>query len=82
MMRFSKPTGMKAFTIVWLGQLLSLTGSSMSFFALTIWAWEKTDQMTALGLVGFFRTRSASDIQSDCRCISGLLESKDFHDPQ
>jgi len=53
-MKFSKPTGMKAFTIVWLGQLFSLTGSSMSFFALTIWAWEKTGQATALGLVGFF----------------------------
>lgn len=53
-MKLSKPTGMQAFTIVWLGQLFSLTGSSMSFFALTIWAWEKTGQATALGLVGFF----------------------------
>ena len=53
-MKLSKPTGMRAFTIIWLGQLLSLTGSSMSFFALTIWAWEKTGQATALGLVGFF----------------------------
>ena len=53
-MKISKPTGMKAFTIVWFGQLLSLTGSGMSFFALTIWAWEKTGQATALSLVGFF----------------------------
>jgi MFS family permease len=53
-MEFSKPTGMKAFTIVWFGQLISLTGSSMAFFALTIWAWEKTGQATALALVGFF----------------------------
>ncbi|HSM23806.1 MAG TPA: MFS transporter [Anaerolineaceae bacterium] len=53
-MKFSRPSGMKAFTIVWFGQLISLTGSSMTFFALTIWAWEKTGQATALGLVGFF----------------------------
>ena len=53
-MNLSKPTGMKAFTIIWFGQLISLTGSSMSFFALTIWAWEKTGQATALSLVGFF----------------------------
>lgn len=53
-MKLTKPTGMKAFTIVWFGQLISLTGSGMSFFALTIWAWEKTGQVTALALVGFF----------------------------
>jgi len=53
-LKLTKPTGMKAFTIVWFGQLISLTGSGMSFFALTIWAWEKTGQATALGLVGFF----------------------------
>ncbi len=53
-MKIPQPTGMKAFTIVWFGQLISLTGSGMSFFALTIWAWEKTGLATALGLVGFF----------------------------
>jgi len=53
-MKISQPTGMKAFTIVWFGQLISLTGSGMSFFALTIWAWEKTGLVTALSLVGFF----------------------------
>ena len=53
-MKISKPTGMKAFTIVWFGQLISLTGSGMSFFAITLWAWEKTGLATALSLVGFF----------------------------
>lgn len=53
-MKISQPTGMKAFTIVWFGQLISLTGSGMSLFALTIWAWEKTGLATALSLVGFF----------------------------
>jgi MFS family permease len=44
---------MLGFTIVWVGQMLSLLGTSMTGFALTIWAWQKTGQATALALVGF-----------------------------
>lgn len=47
-------TGMRAFTLVWLGQLLSLFGTAMTGFALTIWAWQITGSATALALVGFF----------------------------
>ena len=47
-------TGMLAFTLIWIGQMLSLLGTSMTGFALTIWAWELTGQATALALVGFF----------------------------
>ncbi len=53
-MPYQSPRGMKAFTIVWLGQVLSLVGTAMSGFALTIWAWEITGSATALALVGFF----------------------------
>lgn len=49
-----QPTGMAGFTLVWGGQLVSLLGSSMSQFALTLWAYEETGQATALALVGFF----------------------------
>lgn len=49
-----KSTGMKTFLIVWLGQFISLFGSSMTGFALSIWAWELTGKATALALVGFF----------------------------
>ncbi|MGD8791045.1 MAG: MFS transporter [Anaerolineae bacterium] len=45
---------MFAFTIVWIGQVVSLLGSGMTMFALTIWAWEITGQATALALVAFF----------------------------
>ena len=45
---------MVAFTTVWLGQAISLLGTSMSGFGLTIWAYEVTGQATALALVGFF----------------------------
>jgi DHA3 family macrolide efflux protein-like MFS transporter len=49
-----KPTGMFGFTIVWVGQIVSLLGTSMTGFAMTIWAYEKTNAATALALVGFF----------------------------
>ncbi len=46
--------GLKAFTLVWMGQVLSLLGSAMSWFAFTIWAWQVTGEATALALVSFF----------------------------
>lgn len=49
-----RPTGMFGFTIVWIGQIVSLLGTSMTGFALTIWAYEITGKATALALVGFF----------------------------
>src|SRR3954471_23048078 len=47
-------TGMQAFLIFWSGQLVSLLGTAMSRFALTIWAWQLTGQATALALVAVF----------------------------
>lgn len=45
---------MTTFTIVWVGQAFSLLSTSMTNFALTIWAFEVTGSATALALVGFF----------------------------
>lgn len=53
-MQKKQPTAMLAFTIVWIGQAISLLGTSMSAFALTIWAYELTGKATALALAGFF----------------------------
>ena len=47
-------TGMKAFWVVWAGQLVSLLSTSMVNFGLTIWAFEETGLATALALVGVF----------------------------
>jgi DHA3 family macrolide efflux protein-like MFS transporter len=49
-----RPTGMFGFTIVWIGQIISLLGTSMTGFAMTIWAYEKTNAATALAMIGFF----------------------------
>jgi len=45
---------MFGFSIVWLGQLISMTGSGMTRFALTIWVWQETGEATALALVAVF----------------------------
>jgi len=44
--------GKGTFTAIWAGQVLSLLGTGMTQFTMTIWAWQKTGQATALALVG------------------------------
>lgn len=50
----NRPTGMFGFTIIWIGQIISLLGTSMTGFGMTIWAYEKTNSATTLALIGFF----------------------------
>ena len=49
-----RPSGMLGFTIVWLGQIVSVMATNMTQFALTIWVFELTGSVTALGLVQVF----------------------------
>ncbi len=44
-------SGMPAFIVVWIGQLVSILATQMTHFATTIWAFEKTGSVTALALV-------------------------------
>ncbi len=50
----STRSGFIGFAAVWLGQVISLLGSAMTWFALTIWAYELTGRATALALISFF----------------------------
>lgn len=43
---------MFGFTLVWAGQIISVLGSSMTQFGLTIWAYQKYGSATALGIIG------------------------------
>ncbi|MBI5826095.1 MAG: MFS transporter [Chloroflexi bacterium] len=45
---------MFGFTIVWLGQIISVLASAMSQFGLTIFMFQKTESATALGLMQVF----------------------------
>ena len=47
-------TGFPAFTLVWIGQLISVLTTQMSGFALSIWIYERTNSATALGLSQVF----------------------------
>lgn len=46
--------GMRGFLLLWSGQMISALGSSLTSFAITIWAFQETGQATALALVGLF----------------------------
>ena len=46
--------GDRAFLAIWGGQVVSLVGTSMTRFALLVWAWETTGRATALSLLLFF----------------------------
>lgn len=49
-----RPTGMLGFTLVWIGQIISVLASAMSQFGLTIFVFQKTESATALGLMQVF----------------------------
>ena len=49
-----RPSGMAAFTIVWLGQFVSIMATNMSAFGQSIWVFQKTGSATALALVQVF----------------------------
>lgn len=49
-----KSSSFRSFIIVWIGQLVSAIGSSMTRFAVNIWVWEFTDQATTLTLISFY----------------------------
>ena len=44
--------GMTTFTIVWLGQAVSLVGSGLTSFALGVWTFQRTGSATQFALIG------------------------------
>jgi DHA3 family macrolide efflux protein-like MFS transporter len=50
----SRPAGMVVFTLVWLGQIVSVLATKMTAFGITLWVYEKTHSATALGLAQVF----------------------------
>jgi MFS transporter, DHA3 family, macrolide efflux protein len=47
---------MGVFVWIWFGELISILGTAMTRFAVTIWAYQQTGQATTLALMGFFNT--------------------------
>ena len=46
--------GMRAFIIIWLGQLVSLVGSGLTGFALGLWVYQHTGSVTQFAFIGLF----------------------------
>lgn len=56
MLKSRKAEGMSIFIVVWLGQLVSLLGSSLSNFALDVWVYQQTGSVTQLSFLVLFTT--------------------------
>jgi MFS family permease len=48
----NRPTGMRAFIIMWVGQFFSLLGSAMTGFAIPIYIFGETERVRELALLG------------------------------
>lgn len=46
-----KPEGFKGFAIMSIGQIISMVGSSMTQFGLSIWIWQKTGNATPFSII-------------------------------
>ena len=47
-------TGMQAFLVIWVGQIVSLIGSSLTRFAIGIWLYQQTGLATTFTTMIFF----------------------------
>lgn len=50
----ARPSGLLAFVVIWIGQIVSILASGMSQLALTLWMYQKTESATAMGLMQVF----------------------------
>jgi DHA3 family macrolide efflux protein-like MFS transporter len=46
--------GFSGFLVIWLGQFVSIFGSALTRFALTVWIYQETGSAVALSTAGFF----------------------------
>jgi MFS family permease len=44
-------SGMRGFTVVWVGQIISVLASSMTGFGMTLWMYQQTESATAMALM-------------------------------
>lgn len=54
MENINQPTGMRGFVVVWMGQVVSMLGTGMTNFALSVWLFQETGEATALTTAIFF----------------------------
>jgi DHA3 family macrolide efflux protein-like MFS transporter len=50
-----EPAGMRRFVLIWLGQVISMVGSGITAFAISIWVYQKTSSVTLFALTAFLK---------------------------
>ena len=55
-METKKSPGFKSFLLIWFGQLISLTGSGLTGFAIGVWVFLRTGSTTLFALIQLFTT--------------------------
>jgi MFS transporter, DHA3 family, macrolide efflux protein len=48
-----RPQGFGAFSIIWLGQIVSAVGTRMTAFALGLWVWQESGRVSDVALLSF-----------------------------
>jgi DHA3 family macrolide efflux protein-like MFS transporter len=54
MSRRAGPRKFRAFLLIWSGQVVSLTGSGLTGFALGVWVYQRTGSVTQFALISLF----------------------------
>jgi hypothetical protein len=54
MTQSARPKGFRSFLVIWFGQLVSLTGSGLTGFALGVWVYQRTGSVTHFALISLF----------------------------
>ncbi len=58
MARLSRPKGMRAFIVIWIGQFISMVGTGMTNLGIPIWVYRQTGRATDLTIIGGLFTLS------------------------
>jgi len=72
--RLGNLTGMQAVVTLWIGQLVSLAGTGMTRFAMTIWVWQQTERATAVALIWVAAIAPAVVLDQE---VSGKIQPRD-----
>ena len=72
--------GVRTLIIVWLGQPVSLIGSGVTGFALSVWVYQRTGSATQFALIAFCGVLPSVLLSPLAGRPSGSLESPLDHD--
>ena len=72
--KLKQPGGMLAFLLVWIGQIISVLGSNMTAFGLSIWIYQQTKSATDMAIDAGGLHYPLPDPFSHCRRYGGPVQ--------